>query len=511
MEMKKIALDGDHLTLEEVQEIAGGRARVAIHPSVRAKMKKSRAFVESALRRGEKIYGVTTGFGLLSDQIINPSQVEDLQRNLIRSHSVGVGPLFDEATTRAIMVLRANVLAKGYSGVRYEVLQTLVAMINAGIHPLVPEQGSVGASGDLAPLAHLASVLIGEAEAIYQGKRMTGKEAMKRAGISVLTLKAKEGLSLINGTQVMTGVGILTLLRAERLCKVADIVGTCTLDALKGTLSAFDPDIQKVRPFPGHLAVAKNFLKVGQDSPIAESHKFCSKIQDAYSVRCTPQVHGAVRDALVYVRRTLEIEANAATDNPLIFADQGKIVNCGNFHGEPIAFAMDLLGMVVSELGGISERRIEKLINPALSGLPPFLTAQGGLHSGLMIVQVSAAALASENKTLAHPASVDSIPTSADKEDHVSMGTIAARKARNIVQNVENILAMELLCATQGLEFLLPLKPGKGCREAYQVVREKVPPIKGDRRFSEDIQRIFSLIESGALLKRVERKVGKLE
>jgi histidine ammonia-lyase len=509
--MKNIALDGESLDLEEVQEIAAGRAQVKIHPSVRGKMKKSRAMVEDALRRGEKIYGVTTGFGLLCDEIINPSQVEDLQRNLIRSHSVGVGPNFDERTTRAIMVLRANVLAKGYCGVRYEVLQTLTEMINKGVHPLVPEQGSVGASGDLAPLAHLASVLIGEGEAIYKGKKMSGREAMKKAGIPILTLKAKEGLSLINGTQVMTAVALLTLLRAERLCKIADIAGACTLDALKGTLSAFDPEIQKVRPFPGHLAVAKNFLKIGQDSPIAESHKFCSKIQDAYSIRCTPQVHGAVRDALSYVRKTLEIEANAATDNPLIFADQGKIVNCGNFHGEPVAFAMDVLGMVVSELGGISERRIEKLINPALSGLPPFLTSEGGLHSGLMMVQVSAAALASENKALAHPASVDSIPTSADKEDHVSMGTIAARKARDIVKNVENILAMELLCAIQGLEFLLPLKPGKGSREAYRVVRERVPPIKGDRRFSEDIQKIHSLITSGEFLRQVESVIGDLE
>ena len=511
MEMKRISLDGDHLTLEEAQDIARGKAQATIHPSARTKMKKSRDFVESALRRGEKIYGVTTGFGLLSDQIINPEQVEDLQRNLIRSHSVGVGPTFDEETTRAIMVLRANVLAKGYSGARYEVLKSLVDMINKGVHPLIPEQGSVGASGDLAPLAHLASVLIGEGEAVYQGKRMTGRKAMSQAGISTITLKAKEGLSLINGTQVMTGVGLLTLLRAERLCKAADIIGACTLDALKGTFSAFDPDIQRVRPLPGQLAVAKNFQKLGKYDPIAESHKSCTKVQDAYSIRCIPQVHGAVRDALQYVRRTLEVEVNSATDNPLIFADRKKILNGGNFHGEPIAFAMDLLGMVVSELGGISERRIEKLINPALSGLPAFLTSEGGLHSGLMIVQVSAAALASENKALAHPASVDSIPTSADKEDHVSMGTIAARKARGIVHNVENILAMELLCATQGLEFLLPLRPGRGIHAAYQLVRENVPPIKGDRRFSEDIRHILSQIESGELLRRVEKKVGKLE
>jgi histidine ammonia-lyase len=448
---------------------------------------------------------------MLSDQLIDRSQIEDLQRNLIRSHSVGVGPFFDEVTTRAITLLRANVIAMGYSGVRMEVLRRLVEMINKGVHPLVPEQGSVGASGDLAPLAHLASVLVGEGEATFRGKVMPGKKAMERARIPILTLKAKEGLALVNGTQVMTAVGLLALLRAERLCKVADIVGACTLDALKGTLSAFDPDIQRVRPFPGQRAVSENFRKLGQKSEIAESHKFCSKIQDAYSLRCIPQVHGAVRDALAYVRRTLEIEVNSATDNPLIFAEKRKILNCGNFHGEPVAFAADLLGIAVSELGGISERRIEKLINPALSGLPAFLTSEGGLHSGLMMVQVSAAALASENKILAHPASVDSIPTSADKEDHVSMGTIAARKGRDIVNNVEQILAMELLCAIQGLEFLLPLKPGIGVQEAYHAIRKRVPPIKGDRRFSDDIKKIDLMIKSGELLSRVEKGVGKLE
>jgi len=508
--MKTVFIDGEHLTLEDVSEVAEGRAGVKISSSVAKRVKRSRDFIEKALQQGEKIYGVTTGFGMLSDQLIDRSQIEDLQRNLIRSHSVGVGPFFDEVTTRAIMLLRANVIAMGYSGVRMEVLRRLVEMINKGVHPLVPEQGSVGASGDLAPLAHLTSVLTGEGEALFQGKAMPGKKAMEKAGIPIVTLKAKEGLALVNGTQVMTAVGLLALLRAERLCRVADIAGACTLEALKGTLSAFDLDIQKVRPFAGHLSVAKNFQKLDRDSEIAESHKSCSKIQDAYSLRCIPQVHGAVRDALAFVRKILEIEVNSATDNPLIFPDQEKILNCGNFHGEPVAFALDLLGMVVSELGGISERRIEKLINPALSGLPAFLTTEGGLHSGVMMVQVSAAALASENKILAHPASVDSIPTSADKEDHVSMGTIAARKGRDIVRNVEHILAMELLCATQGLEFLLPLRPGIGVEEAYGVVREKVPPIMGDRRFSEDIKKIQFLIESGELLRRVERVVEGL-
>jgi histidine ammonia-lyase len=509
--MGKVFLDGESLTLEGVRDVAEGRAGVKIHPSVGEKMRRSRNFVEKALRRREKIYGVTTGFGLLSDRLISLPQIDDLQRNLIRSHSVGVGPFFDEATTRAIMVLRANVMAKGYSGVRLEVLRRLGDMVNKGVHPLIPEQGSVGASGDLAPLAHLTSVMIGEGEAVYRGQRMPGKKAMEKAGIPLVTLKAKEGLALINGTQVMTAVGLLALLRAEGLCKVADIVGACTLDALKGTFSAFDPDIQRVRPFPGQLAVARNFQKLGEYDPIAESHKSCSKIQDAYSLRCMPQVHGAVRDALGYVRRTLEVEVNSATDNPLIFAERGKILNCGNFHGEPVAFAMDLLGIVAAELGSISERRIEKLINPALSGLPAFLTQKGGLHSGLMMVQVSAASLVSENKILAHPASVDSIPTSADKEDHVSMGTIAARKGRDIVRNVEQILAMELLCAIQGLEFLLPLHPGRGIYQAYKVVREKVPPIEGDRRFSRDIQEIHSLIESGELLGRVEKVSGSLQ
>ena len=508
--MKTVTIDGKHLTLEDVLEVAEGRAKVKISGSVPKRVKRSRDFIEKALRQGEKIYGVTTGFGLLSDQIIDHSQIEDLQRNLIRSHSVGVGPYFDEVSTRAIMLLRANVIAMGYSGVRMELLKCLVDMINKGVHPLVPEQGSVGASGDLAPLAHLASVLIGEGEAVFEGKGLSGKRAMDKAGIPILTLKAKEGLALVNGTQVMTGVGLLALLRGERLCKIADIVGACTLDALKGSFRVFDLDIDRVRPFPGSFAVSKNFQKLGQKDEIAESHRFCPKIQDAYSLRCIPQVHGAVRDALVYVRKTLEVEVNSATDNPLVFAEKRKILNCGNFHGEPVAFALDLLGIVISELGGISERRIEKLINPALSGLPPFLTTEGGLHSGLMMVQVSAAALASENKVLAHPASVDSIPTSADKEDHVSMGTIAARKGRDIVKNVEHILAMELLCATQGLEFLLPLQPGIGIEEAYRAVREKVPPIKGDRRFSEDIKKLQSLIESGELLRRVERVVGQL-
>jgi histidine ammonia-lyase len=508
--MKTVSIDGKHLSLEDVLEVARGRATVRISRVAEKKVNLSREFIEKALARGEKIYGVTTGFGMLSDQIIDHSQIEQLQRNLIRSHSVGVGGYFDEMTTRTIVLLRANVIAMGYSGVRMEVLRRLVEMINRGVHPLVPEQGSVTASGDLAPLAHLASVLMGEGKATFKGKVMSGKKAMEMGGIPILTLKAKEGLALVNGTQVATAVGLLALLRAEQLCKVADIAGACTLDALKGSFRAFDPDIQRVRPFPGSLVVSKNFRKLGRGSEIVKSHRFCSKIQDAYSLRCIPQVHGAVRDSLAFVRKILEIEVNSATDNPLVFADRRKILNCGNFHGEPVAFALDLLGIVASELGGISERRIEKLINPALSGLPAFLTQEGGLHSGLMMVQVSAAALASENKVLAHPASVDSIPTSADKEDHVSMGLIAARKGREIIKNVENILAMELLCATQGLDFLLPLQPGIGIKEAYRVVRQKVPPIKGDRRFSEDIEKIQNLIESGELVRRVEKAVRGL-
>jgi histidine ammonia-lyase len=506
----RIILDGFSLTPGDVERAARERPVVELHGEAKKRIDSARACIDRAVRENNRIYGVNTGFGALSSIIINIDQIEQLQENLIRSHCTGIGEPFPPEVVRAMMFLRANFFARGNSGVRLELVQTLLDMLNREVLPVVPQKGSVGASGDLAPLAHLAAVLMGEGEAVFRGDRMAGAEALRRAGIPPLRLQAKEGLAMINGTQAMSAVGCLALLRAERLAKIADIVGAATLDALRGTLTAFDPDIQSARPHPGQMKVARNFHRLMEGSEITISHRDCPRIQDAYSLRCIPQVHGAVRDVLEYVRRVLTIEINSATDNPLVFAEQNKIESGGNFHGEPVAFAMDFLGIAASEIGGISERRIEKLLNPAFSDLPPFLTDKGGLHSGLMMVQVSAAALASENKILASPASVDSIPTSSDKEDHVSMGTVAARKATEIIENVEHILAMELLASTQGLHFLQPLKPGIGIQAACAVIREQVEPITGDRAYHRDIQVIRTLIQSGRLLTEVENAAGEL-
>jgi histidine ammonia-lyase len=507
---EKIILDGYSLTPEDVYRVSSGDAGVSLSGDAKSRMEISRNCIQSAVEKGKNIYGVNTGFGALSNVIIDTDQIEELQQNLIRSHCVGVGDPFTEQTVRAMMLLRANFFARGNSGVRTVLAQALIDMINRGVHPVVPQKGSVGASGDLAPLAHLAAVVIGEGEAWYGGRRMPGTAALARAGIEPVRLQAKEGLAMINGTQAMTAVGCLSLLKAERLVKIADIVGASTLDALRGTLTAFDLDIQAVRPHPGQMKVAKNFRQLMKKSEITVSHKNCPRIQDAYSLRCIPQVHGAVRDVLAYVRKVLSIEINSSTDNPLIFPEKNKIESGGNFHGEPVAFAMDFLGIAMSEIGGISERRIEKLLNPVFSGLPPFLIDKGGLHSGLMMVQVSAAALASENKILASPASVDSIPTSSDKEDHVSMGLTAARKAQEIIENVEHILAMEILASTQGLYFLKPLKPGVGIQAANKLICRSVSPVTEDRPFHRDIAAIRSMIENGSLLEEVEKTVGPL-
>ncbi len=505
-----IELDGLNLTPEDVYKVAVDGEEVSLAKAAVKRINASRACIEKAITEGKHIYGVNTGFGALSNVVIDSSQIEQLQENLIRSHCTGVGDPFSEPEVRAMMVLRANFFARGNSGVRLALVQVLIDLLNNRVHPVVPQKGSVGASGDLAPLAHLASVLIGEGEAFCEGVRLPGREALKWAGLEPIRLKAKEGLGMINGTQTMTAVGVLALLKAERLVRIADIVGAATLDALRGTLTAFDPDIQAVRPHPGQMEVSKNFHKLMKDSEITVSHKDCPRIQDAYSLRCIPQVHGAVRDVLRYVRNVLTIEINAATDNPLVFPEKDKVESGGNFHGEPVAFALDFMGIAMSELGGISERRIEKLLNPVFSDLPPFLTDKGGLHSGLMMIQVSAASLASENKILASPASVDSIPTSSDKEDHVSMGTTAARKVHEIIENVEHILAMEILASTQGLYFLEPMKPGIGIQAAYRLIREVVPPIEADRRYHEDIRAIRGLIESGRILKAVEKVCGPL-
>lgn len=508
--MKTVIINGKNLSLEDVELVSLG-AKAKLAPEAKRRMRTSQKVVSEFTRLGKTIYGVNTGFGLLSDVAISNGEIEHLQSNLLRSHAVGVGPKFETAIVRTMMALRANCLAAGYSGVKPDVAEKLVELLNKGVHPIVPQKGSVGASGDLAPLAHMGLVLIGEGLAEYKGEILSGAEALARANIKPLALGPKDGLALINGTQASSAVGALTLLRAECLCKVADIAGAMTLDALEGTPAPFDPDIWRARPHKGHNDVSKNFLKLLQKSDIRKAHEECKKIQDAYSLRCIPQVHGAVRDALIFARTVLETEINSATDNPLVFAKNKKIVSAGNFHGQPLAYALDFVGIAATGLGSISERRIEKMINPAMSdGLPPFLAKNPGLESGFMIVQVSAASLVSENKVLAHPSSVDSIPTSADKEDHVSMSLTSALKAKQIVDNVENILAMELLVAAEGLEYRKPLKPGRGAYVAYRLIRRHVPPISGDREFWRDVERIKILIENGSLLKAVEKEIGPL-
>lgn len=525
--MNAIMLDGENLTVEQVVAVARGGARVAIHPKAAERVRESRAAVDEFLEQGRVIYGVTTGFGKFVDTTIPRDDILTLQRNLILSHSAGVGTPLEDEIVRAVMLLRANALCKGFSGVRLEVVEALVALLNAKVHPVVPSQGSVGASGDLVPLSHIALVLTGEGEAKVGRTVMPGAKALEKAGIRPVQLGAKEGLALINGTQVMTAVGALAVYDAQLLSRTADVAGAMSLEALKGTASAFDDRICLVRPHRGQAACAANLRKLLADSEILKSHRNCPRVQDAYSLRCMPQVHGASRDGIAYVRGVVEIEMNSATDNPLIFAAEAAearrvgrerargaghvVISGGNFHGEPVAQAMDFLAIAVSELANISERRTERLVNPYLSGLPPFLTEHGGLNSGMMIAQYTAASLVSENKVLSSPASVDSIPTSANQEDHVSMGTIAARKARQVVKNTAQVLSIELLCAAQGLDFLAPLLPGKGTAAAHRKVRDAVPHMEHDRILYRDIASIRQLVESGAILKEVERAVGPLD
>ncbi len=505
-----VKLDGRNLSLEDVEAVAVHGVKAELTEDVKARITDSRRCIEGTMGKGRPIYGVNTGFGALSNVIIDESQTEALQANLIRSHCAGVGDPFEEREVRAMLLLRANTFALGNSGVRLALVRHLLDCLNSGIHPVVPQKGSVGASGDLAPAAHLTAALLGEGEAFFKGRRIKAAEALKQAGIKPVRLSAKEGLAMINGTQAMTASGTLSLIRAQRLAKVADIAGAATLDALRGTLTAFDPAIQAARPHPGQMEVSRNFFRLMKGSEITVSHKDCPRVQDAYSLRCIPQVHGAVRDVFRYVRNVLATEVNSATDNPLVFPEKDSVESGGNFHGEPVAFALDFLGIAASELGSISERRLEKLLNPVFSRLPPFLTDKGGLHSGLMMIQVSAAALASENKLLASPSSVDSIPTSSDKEDHVSMGATSSRKVKEILSNVTNILAMEILASTQGLYFLKPLEPGDGIKRLYEIVRDRVPPILEDRCFHNDIVEIYDLIESGKILEEVERAVEAL-
>lgn len=494
--MSPIVVDGDSLKLKDLTLVACEGEPAYLSSAAREKVSRSRRVVERALENGKVIYGVTTGFGKLSDIRIPHHDIQQLQINLLRSHACGVSDPLLENEVRAALLLRANALAKGYSGVRPEVLETLLEMLNRGVHPVVPSRGSVGASGDLAPSAHLALVLIGEGESYFQGERMAGAEAMRRAGIAPIQLQAKEGLSVLNGTQFMLAVGGLALVRALTLVETADVAGAMSLEALLGTTVASDPRIQEVRPHPGQRRTAANILRLLRGSEIVESHRECGRLQDAYSLRCIPQVHGAVRDSLDHVVEVLEREINSATDNPLVFPESEEILSGGNFHGAPLAYALDYAAIAVADLGNIAERRLERLVNPDLSGLPAFLAVDPGLSSGYMMLQVMAASLVSENKVLSHPASVDSIPTSANKEDHVSMGMTSALKLRSVVENVETVLASELLAACQAMEFRKPLVPGEGTREAYRTVRAEVPPLQLDHPISPDVQAVARLIRS---------------
>jgi histidine ammonia-lyase len=509
--LEPILLDGAHLTLDDLEAVARRGRAVALAPAAREQVARARRVVDDAVARGAVVYGVTTGFGNFADVVIPPARLRELQLNLIRSHAAGVGEPLDDAQTRALMALRANVLAKGFSGVRPETVDLLVALINAGIHPRIPRQGSVGASGDLAPLAHLALALVGEGACRHRGRELPCAEALAAAGLSPLTLEAKEGIALINGTQLITGVLGLALAEARRLQQAADVTGALSLDALKGTDVAFDPRIHEARPHPGQAASARNLRRLLEGSSIRESHRDCGRVQDAYSLRCMPQVHGAARDAMAYVERTVEVEMNAATDNPMVFAETGELLSGGNFHGEPVAIAADVLAIAVAELGSIAERRVERLVNPALSDLPAFLTREGGLQSGLMLAHVTAAALVSENKMLCHPASVDSIPTSANKEDHVSMGAAAALKAERVVANVRRILAVEALAACQALEFLRPLRSSPALEAAHARVRSRVAPWERDRVASTDIEALAEMVREGDLTAAAAAVCGSLE
>jgi histidine ammonia-lyase len=507
----ELILDGQSLTLGALETLARRGGTVALSPAAREAVTRARRVVDEAVAHGAVVYGVTTGFGNFADVVIPKDKLRELQLNLVRSHAAGVGDPLGEAETRALMALRANTLAKGYSGIRPETLGLLVAMINALVHPVIPSQGSVGASGDLAPLAHLALALVGEGSCVLEGRTLPAAEALRATGLAPVELQAKEGLALINGTALITGMGALAAAEAARLVRTADVAGALSLDALKGTDVAFDARIHALRPHAGQQVSAGNLRRLLQGSPIRESHRDCGRVQDAYSLRCMPQVHGACRDALAFATRSLEVELNAATDNPMVFAETGELLSGGNFHGQPVAMAADVLALGAAEIGAISERRIERLMNPALSDLPAFLVREGGLNSGLMLAHVTAAALASESKALAHPASVDSIPTSANKEDHVSMGVTAAWKAARVVANTRRILAIEVLAACQALEFAKPLTTSAPLLAVYRRVRERAAPWDRDRFVSPDIEAVAAMVREGELLETAAAVCGTLE
>jgi histidine ammonia-lyase len=513
--MHALHINGNDLTLEDVRQVVYERRPVLLQPQARLAVERSRAVIDDLLGSERVAYAVNTGVGHLADLRIPHQDVRKLQVNLVRSHAVGVGEPLAQDVTRAIMLLRANSLAKGFSGIRPIVIDILCDMLNRGVHPVIPSQGSVGASGDLAPLSHLALAMIGEGEVVYESKHMSAADAFKRADIKPLSPEAKEAISLINGTQGMLAVGLLTILQAEILADTADVVGALTLDALKGTDVAFDERIHRARPHSGQLQVAQNLRNMLEGSIIRESHLDCQKVQDAYSLRCMPQVHGAVRDTLAHCRHIFEIEMNSAVDNPLVFPEEkkvgapkrgvgvavpGAILSGGNFHGEPLAFALDFLAIALSALAGISERRLERLVNPTLNeGLPPFLAPGAGLNSGFMMPQVTAAALVSENKVLSHPASVDSITTSGNKEDFVSMGMTSANKLLRIVTNTRNVLAIEALAAAQALDFRAPLETSKRAQTAIAAIRAVSHPITEDRVLAPDFAKVAAVISDGKL------------
>lgn len=511
---KKYKIDGKSLTIDQIYEISNakvGDVFLELTEDSLKLMQKSRDYVDQIVEAGEPVYGINTGFGALSSKHIPKEDLSTLQYNLIRSHCTGVGNPFPRLTTRAIMILRANCLASGFSGVSLECVQLLLDFINFGISPVVPEKGSVGASGDLAPLSHIALALIGEGEVEFQDKIIKSDFAIDYINKSPAKLYAKDGLALINGTAVMAALGSLALYEAKRIVKISDIATALTLEAVRGTKRAYDEDISLLKPQPGQVLVSQNLTRLlSEVSEIANSHEDCGKVQDPYSLRCVPQVHGAIRQTLKHAEEVLNIEINSVTDNPLIFVDKNKVISGGNFHGEALALCMDYLAMGMSEIASISERRVEKMMNPTFSDLPAFLIKESGLNSGLMIAHVTMAALASENKYLCHPASVDSIPTSTDKEDHVSMGVTSGRKLHEVLRNVKTCLAIEFLCNTQGVDLLRPLKTNSVLEEVHTLIRKHVPKIDKDRTFHNDIKNLTSLISNFEILSVVENKIGDL-
>lgn len=521
--MKNCILDGNQLTIPEVFDIAHKTAYAKLSPIAKRNIKRARKLVDQWTKDGEIVYGVTTGFGEFANVHVKAEDIEQLQENLIFSHAAGAGSPLPPEIVRAMMALRVNALAKGFSGIRLSTVELLVEMINCNIIPVIPSQGSVGASGDLVQLAHLVLAMMGKGKIFQKDKRVQYKffdsrTALRRNGLQPVRLTAKEGLALINGTQMMTAYAALAVHQAKLLTKIADIAASMSVEALRGSDTAFDERIHRLRPYKGQMAVAKNMRKLMRNSELRESHRRNdTRVQDAYSIRCIPQVHGASRDAIDYVYDKVAIEINSANDNPLIFPEDGIHLEGGNFHGQPMALAMDFLAIALSELANISERRIERLVNGSLSGLPRFLTSNGGLNSGLMIAQYTAASLVSENKVLAHPASVDSIPTSANQEDHNSMGSISAQKAWRVLKNTQTVLAIELLCASQGMDFARILKDGKprragaGTEEAYQFVRTHIQHLHRDRVLYHDIQRALKLVLEGSILPEVEKRIGTLD